>query len=397
MNEQYGTPITENQEIIYPGEIDFTAQKQEGIKDEKAALISEYSIKGYQLLKQNEINEAINSFKNILEMDENNNYALVGLGDSERKRNNFTMAINYYNECLNFHPGNNYALFGLADCYKALNQYHKAIDLWEQYLTHDDRNITVLTRVADAYRKIHDFKRSKDLYLRVLDIEPNNAYALIGLGHLYYDFKEYRDALYYWTKMYDSNKHNLDIRILTSIGNCHRKLRTFDKGVTFFESALRMDPKNFYALFGLADCYRGMNQQYRSIEYWNKILEIDPHNKVILTRIGDAYRNTGDYESAREYYNKALDIDFDVYAALGLALLCKGEGKYEEASEKLAKLISNDPKNYRLYIDLSDCYVKLGDKQKAIQTLESFQRFGIRNVAINDMLEKLRTNKPLYG
>ena len=105
-----------------------------------------------------------------------------------------------------------------------------------------------------------------------------------------------------------------------------------------------MDPENFYALFGLADCYRGMNQQYRSIEYWNKILDIDPQNKVILTRIGDALRNTGDYAGATEYYNKALNIDFDIYAALGLALICKGEGKYEEAIDRLSNLIKTTRK-----------------------------------------------------
>ena len=168
------------------------------------------------------------------------------------------------------------------------NQYHKAIEIWEQYLIHDDRNITVLTRVADAYRKIRDFKKSKSLYLRVLEMEENNAYALIGLGHLHYDFKEYKDALFYWTRMVDVSPNNVDIRVLTSIGNCHRKLKTFEKGLPYFEKALEKDPKNFYALFGIADCYRGMNQQFRSIEYWNRILEIETKNKVILTRTGDA-------------------------------------------------------------------------------------------------------------
>ena len=195
--------------------------------------------------------------------------------------------------------------------------------------------------------------------------------------------------------MYEVNKENLDIRIFTSIGNCHRKLKTFDKGVFFFEKALEMDPKNFYALFGLADCYRGMNQQYKSIEYWNKILDIDPQNKVILTRIGDAYRNTGNYQASYDYYTRALNIDFDIYAALGLALLCKGEGKYEEAAEKLSGLIKNDPKNYRLYIDLADCYVQLNNKKQAIATLESFQKYGMRSTAVNEMLNKLKTNKPI--
>ena len=117
---------------------------------------------------------------------------------------------------------------------------------------------------------------------------------------------------------------------------------------------------------------------------------MDPENKVILTRTGDAYRNTGDYKKAEEYYNKAMDIDFDIYAALGLALICKGEGKYEEAAERLRSLIRNDSKNYRPYIDLADCYLKLNRKQEAIDVLRDFQSFGLHNLAVNEMLEKLQ-------
>ena len=221
-------------------------------------------------------------------------------------------------------------------------------------------------------------------------MEENNAYALIGLGHLHYDFKEYKDALFYWTRMVDVNPDHVDIRVLTSIGNCHRKLKTFEKGLPFFEKALEKDPKNFYALFGIADCFRGLNQQFRSIEYWNKILEIDPKNKVILTRTGDAYRNTGDYKTAADYYRRAMDIDFDIYAALGLSLICKGEGKYDEAIERLEQLINNDQKNYRLYIDLADCYVKKNDPQMAIKTLQRFQKLGIRSQAINEYLDQIQ-------
>ncbi|MGI5069853.1 tetratricopeptide repeat protein [Treponema pectinovorum] len=373
----------------------FGAQEEDIANVGKIDEIAELSKQGYVFLKEKKITEAIDSFTKILSIDDNNNYALVGLGDCERKRKHFKDAIDFYSKCLSFHPSNNYALFGLADCYKALNKYHKAIEIWEQYLIHDDRNITVLTRVADAYRKIRDFKKSKELYLKVLDMETENAYALIGIGHLYYDFKEYRDALHYWTKMLEVNDKAVDIRVLTSIGNCHRKLKTFGLGVKYFERALEMDPENFYVLFGLADCYRGMNQQFRSIDYWNRILKNDPKNKVILTRTGDAYRNTGDYKTATEYYTKAMDIEFDVYAALGLALICKGEGKYELAIERLENLIKGDQKNYRLYIDLADCYLKINKKDKAIESLKSFQKQGIKSSAINEMLDKILTEKPI--
>jgi len=365
-------------------------RKDGGGGEKETTEISELSKRGYQNLKENKIAEALACFQKILAVDEDNNYALVGMGDASRKRGGYREAAEYYRRCLAAHPGNNYALFGLADCYKALNQYQKAIEIWEQYLLHDDKNITVLTRVADAYRKVRDFKRSKEVYLRVLGMERNNPYAIIGLGHLHYDFKEYRDALYYWEQMLESQKDTVDIRVLTSIGNCHRKLKTFESGVPYFERALHRDPYNFYALFGLADCYRGMNQQDKSLEYWNRILEQDPRNKVILTRAGDAYRHLGRYEDAVDYYERALNIEFDTWAVVGLAVVAKIQGRYDEAIDSLNGLIRQDPKNYRLYLELADCRCQRGDRHKAIEVLEEFLRLGVRNNAVNEFLEQLR-------
>ena len=367
----------------------FESHSESSESEEVLNKISDLSKKGYQYLKENNIKDAQTAFREILSIDYNNNYALVGLGDTERKQSHFSEATRFYKKCLDVHPDNNYALFGLADCYKALNQYSKAITIWKQYLLHDDNNITVISRVADAYRKIHDFKKSKELYLRVLDMEEDNPYALIGLGHLNYDFKEYRDALYYWTRVYEINQENVDIRVITAIGNCHRKLKSFQEGTHYFEMALAKEPKNFYALFGLADCYRGMNQQYKSIEYWNKILDMDPNNKVILTRAGDAYRTTGNYEQAKIYYNRALDIAFDIYAAIGLALICKGEGNYEEAALRFENLIKNDPKNSRLYADLAECYLLMNRKNDAITLLKDCLKSDNRNIGAKNLLDKI--------
>ena len=94
--------------------------------------LTKLSREGYLFLKANEIDRAEAEFKKMLALDENNNYALVGLGDAARKRNKCKEAAEYYSECLRHHPGNNYALFGLADCYKNMNLYAKAIEIWEQ-------------------------------------------------------------------------------------------------------------------------------------------------------------------------------------------------------------------------------------------------------------------------
>ena len=64
-------------------------------EQKEAEKIAEISKKGYQLLKEDRIEDAIAAFKSILQIEDNNNYALVGLGDCERKQNHFKNAVNF--------------------------------------------------------------------------------------------------------------------------------------------------------------------------------------------------------------------------------------------------------------------------------------------------------------
>lgn len=352
--------------------------------------VGELSKKGYQFIRENQLEDAAFCFKKILEIDKNNTYAIVGLGDIARKQDDFHAAQRYYRTVLTSQPENNYALFGLADCYKAFRQYSKAIDIWEQYLYKDKNNITVLTRVADAYRKVKDFRSSKHYYQEVLNIDANNPYALIGMGHLHYDFREYDAALFFWEKMLTSGSTDVDIRVLTSIGNCYRKLKLFGRGLVFFEKALELEPDNFYALFGMANCYRGTQNHTQSLVYWEKILEREPTNKVILTRVGDAYRNLGDFENAEKSYQRALAIDYDTYAILGLALLNKIQGQYDEAVVALNRLIAADPKNHRFYVEKIECYQLQGKREEALQICSDYEKLGLSNPSIHQLKQRLK-------
>jgi len=340
---------------------------------EQHTQISELSKQGYQLLKEGLTRRAIENFKKIVHQEPENNYALVGLGDALRKEKHYNEAAEYYRECLKYHSGNNYALFGLADCYKSMGQFNRAIEIWEEYLELDAENITVLTRVADAYRKVRNFAESRKLYLQVLDMAPRNSYALIGLGHLHYDFKEYDKALDFWKEMERPGGNGIDIRVLTSIGNCYRKLKDFGNGIPYFERALKKQSENFYALYGLADCYRGLNQSEDSLDCWIRILNNDPGNRVILTRAGDACRSLGDLKKAAEYYEKALEIDYDLYAELGMALVAKTLGDLEPALKRLRRLIGKEPENSRIYVEAAECLEKQGQRAKALELLNSFQ------------------------
>ena len=359
----------------------------EKVKDDDVSVLSR---QGYQLLKQSAYAEAAKRFEQALAIEPKNCYALVGLGDIARRQMRPRDAIAYYEACLEQASDNAFALFGLADSYRALQRHRDALRVWELYLRHDSENVTVLTRVADAYRKVRDRNRSRDLYRKVLEIEPENAYALIGLGHLHYDFREYEEALACWMRMYEIGGRSVDIRVLTSIGNSHRKLKDFRAAIPFFNEALEKEPGNFYALFGLADCYRGLNDAEQSLRYWNSILENDPTNRVILTRAGDAHRAIGDLDQATRCYLGALEIGDDLYAQLGLAIIARSQGECGQSIALLEQLKRTNPDAYRVHIELAASYAESGRPRDAIDVLTAFAAGGTDNFQIQDLIERYR-------
>ena len=180
---------------------------------------------------------------------------------------------------------------------------------------------------------------------------------------------------------------------MTNIGNCHRKLRDFNGALKYFYKALKLEDKNFYALYGIADSYRGLKDYDKANEYWRKILENDPDNKKILTRLGDSYRNLRNLKNARFYYKKAIEREFDYYAILGLSIVEKMEKNYDAAVENLSQLENLSGLNIQITLQLSECYVEMNKIEMAKEVLGKALQKGINNEEIKNRLKILKRQK----
>jgi tetratricopeptide (TPR) repeat protein len=105
--------------------------------------------------------------------------------------------------------------------------------------------------------------------------------------------------------------------------------------------------------------------------------------------MGDAHRTLGDYTAATNCYNQALDIEFDAYALMGLARISAETGNIDDAVARLRRLIKNDQTNYRVYIELSNCYLRIGKRTDAVAVLKEFLAQGIHNKTVGEMVENI--------
>lgn len=322
-------------------------------------LLVHLSKRGNRQLKDGDLAAAEKTFQDILELEQGNSYALVGMAQIAKRRGDLTLSTHFYEKCLQTAPYNSVAMLGLADCYRADRQLPKALALWEKHLELHGQDTAVLTRVADAYRRTHRLDKARQAYATVLSDDPSNVYALIGLGYLHYEQQDFAEALACWAKAHTLSRAHTDVRLLTNLGNCHRKLRHWNKGIAYFQNALTLEPGNFFALFGLADCHRGLHQPEQSLHFWNTILATDPNNKIVLTRAGDALRLLGRLDEASSRYSAALAVGFDRFAAMGLATVLKMSGQYQEALNHLHDIAHSDPDNPRIQQLIADCQQRL--------------------------------------
>ena len=321
------------------------------------------SKRAYYLMGKRRYNEAEKVFKEAYELDKENAYILVGLGDVYRKLKNFPRAIKYYEEVLALDPHNVFALRGMGNAYRGMQQPEKSLIYWDRYLQCNRYDSHVMVRMADSYKKLGKFDEALRLYNKAMEIGGNEKYTCLGLGTLKYKLGDDDAALACFEKYLVFDDTN--VAVLTMMGNICQRRKQFQRAAGFFRKAIERDPDNAFALYGLGNCARGMRDFAGAVRYWSRVLELEPDNQNLYARVGDAQLALGETELARENYEKSLAIGFDPYALLGLANVHLRRQEYEEAEACCRRILARLPDNARALKELTHIYEEKGEHDKA--------------------------------
>ncbi len=108
----------------------------------------------------------------------------------------------------------------------------------------------------------------------------------------------------------------LDTQELNDKGYDLSKLGKYEESITYFDKALKMDPKNVYALSNTAFVLDKLSRYEEALPYLDKALEVEPKNVFALTEEGYALESLGKYEDALQSYSKVLEAEPDNAYAL---------------------------------------------------------------------------------
>ena len=152
----------------------------------------------------------------------------------------------------------------------------------------------------------------------------------------------------------------------------------YDDTIRYYEDKIKLNPNDADAYYNLGEFYERYEKNYdKAIECYKKAIKLKPNNADYYFNLGLVYEaNKKDYDKAIECYKKMIKLDpddSDAYDSL-VEIYEFYKKDYDKAIEYYKKMLKLFPSRFYLYHFLGKCYLKKGDRDKAIESFKKGAR-----------------------
>jgi tetratricopeptide (TPR) repeat protein len=141
-------------------------------------------------------------------------------------------------------------------------------------------------------------------------------------------------------------------------------------------------PKNARLAYEEGQQLANIGNYQKARPYAEQAIEMDPNLVDAYDVLGDILSKHGDYAGALTNFRKARNIKpTDKLALKGIAESLIGLNRFQPALAELKQAIALRPEYDQLYFDLVQVYMRLGQREQAVQAEKMFQKLHARAVA----------------
>ncbi|MBI1810375.1 MAG: tetratricopeptide repeat protein [Nitrospirae bacterium] len=267
----------------------------------------------------------------------------------------------YYKKSLDLQPDNNEALLGLSSIYKKTGNPWQAQEYLKKAVELAPSNTGLILEYAEFLVKAKSFSEAMQYISKVTEIEPSNTAARKLLGEMYAEsgdkqkaWEEYKviiDEIIFEGKL-DEAMNILRMFIDTEPVETRKKLVALYKQKNDYEAA-------FVELVSLGDAFIFSEGRMlkEALECYKEASEIHPDDNELKEKITDIKREFGEeYAEPKKSVEESI-AEADIFLRYGL---------YDEARTMLEPLKIQEPENAEVHAKLKSLYSETGDKEQAV-------------------------------
>ncbi|KAI8376261.1 uncharacterized protein BYT42DRAFT_498646 [Radiomyces spectabilis] len=284
---------------------------------------------------------AVEYFKRILSIQENNGETWAALGHCYLMMDNLQEAYHAYQQAL-YHLSNPkdpklwYGIGILYDRYGSLEHAEEAFSAVMKMDPKFEKANEIYFRLGIIYKQQQKFDLSlqyelaKEAYERVLAENPDHAKVLQQLGWLYHQqntsFCNQNLAIQYLTRSLKSDSNDAQSWYL--LGRCYMAEQNYNKAYEAYQQAVYRDARNptFWCSIGVL--YYQINQYRDALDAYSRAIRLNPYISEVWYDLGTLYESCNNQiQDALDAYHRAAELDpSNPHIKQRLELLRKSQG-----------------------------------------------------------------------
>ncbi len=243
---------------------------------------------------------------------------------------------------------------------KKEKRYLVASGYFSKAIAFDPKFVNAYLENGFANNEMRKTDAAKADFTKVLELEPENEIAIKELTSIYFNYRQYQNALDLAQKCKTCvNKDRI-------IALCYYNLEDYVKAEKLLLALVNKNQKDAEVTYTLASNYLAMGFEPKALTWYENAVLLDDKKSKWFFELGLLYSNTNNYKKAVVCYNKAAELGFirsnDFNENLGFAYVYSGD--LDNGEILLNELINRRPGDKELIRDVAAAFFdnKMYDK-----------------------------------
>jgi len=265
-------------------------------------------------------------------------------GNLLKNSGKYTEALDSYNQALNLDDNSVSSWTGKADVLLNLGRYEEALHAYDKLIALDPKNYWAHINKGDALKGLNRFDEALLLYESAIYLDSKIVNGYVGKGNVLYNLKKYDEAIDAFEQAIDIDPE--DPWIYISKGDSLQKIQKYNEAIDSYDQAISLKPDDPWIITPKGDALQLLNKFEDAVKIYDQALKNKPDEPWIWVSKGDALQQLQKYEDAVKAYDQAITINPNepwIWASKGNTLLQLK--KYEDAVKAYDQAITLNPQN----------------------------------------------------
>jgi len=173
----------------------------------------------------------------------------------------------------------------------------------------DPQNAEIQYALGRTYQSLREYDKAVNHYKRALQLRPDYAAVQNNLGMLYGRAGEWDLALELLTKAAGDETYLNRYHAYNNIGRVYYDKRQYRQAIGYYQKAIELQPRFSPAYDNMGFAYERLEEWDRAIQAYQKSIEFSPEFPLPYLHLGRLYLRLNRHEEAADVLLQAIEKD----------------------------------------------------------------------------------------